>query len=78
MQIANGASTTCSFAMLGIFYISFLLSIVLLHFEKDNRHGLLNSSRLRLVFYCWEEKMKSIDAKYQIQVGYWKEPIPKL
>jgi hypothetical protein len=22
--------------------------------------------------------MKSIDAKYHVKVGYWKEPIPKL
>jgi hypothetical protein len=48
-----------------------MLSIVLPHFEKDNKHGLLNSSGLRLVPYYQKKEMKFIDAKYQIQVGYW-------
>ncbi len=48
--------TTCSFVVPWVFYTSFLLSIVLLHFKKDNTHGLSNSSKLILVPYCREER----------------------
>jgi hypothetical protein len=48
-----------------------MLSIDLLHFEKDNKHGLSNSLGLRLVLVIGKKKTKSIDVKYQIQVGYW-------
>jgi hypothetical protein len=34
----------------------FPLSIALLHFEKDNRHGLSNFLKLKFVTYCWEER----------------------
>ncbi len=48
--------TTCSFVMLWVFCTSFLLSIVLLHFEKNKRHSLLNSFGLRFVLWWWEER----------------------
>jgi hypothetical protein len=42
----------CCFAVPWVFCTISPLSIVLFHFEKDNKHGLLNSSRLKLVPYC--------------------------
>ncbi len=44
--------------MLWIFYTSFSLSIVLLHFVKNNKCGLSNFSRFRLVLYSLEERNK--------------------
>jgi hypothetical protein len=35
---------------------NFPLSIALLHFEEDNKHGLLNFLGLRFVTYCLEER----------------------
>ncbi len=47
---------SCCFVMPWVFCTISPLSITLLHFEKDNKHGLLNSPRFRLVPYCWEER----------------------
>ncbi len=47
---------SCCFAMPWVFCTISPLSITLLHFEKDNRHGLSNSPKFRLVPYCWEER----------------------
>jgi hypothetical protein len=42
--------------VLWVFCTSFPLSIILFHFEKNNKHGLSNSSWLRLVPCCQEER----------------------
>ncbi len=47
--------TTYFFIVSWFFYTSSPLSIALLHFEKDNKHGLSNFSGLRFVPCCREE-----------------------
>jgi hypothetical protein len=47
---------SCYFAMSWTFYTSSPFLIVLLHFEKDNKHGLSNPLGLGLVACCWEER----------------------
>jgi hypothetical protein len=48
--------TTYSFIVPWVFCTSFLLSIVLFHFEENNKHGLSNSSKLILMPYCQEKR----------------------
>jgi hypothetical protein len=60
MQTMFCAHINSCFEMLWVFYTSLLLSIALLHFKKDDKHGLLNSLGLKFVPFCCQKERNEI------------------